>query len=347
VDGTPLSRVAPAWLTLSEDRKTWTVDEGKAAVVRRVYQMFADGTGQHKIAETLNRDMVPMFGRHMKDGTRRQGKHWHRAYVSRLLEDAAVIGTMTPQTVEYDEEGRKGRVVQQAIAGYYPPIVSDELCSAVRALRAGKTPTSVKAGNEIASMLAGLARCPLCGGSMLRVTKSKTYRYLVCSKARAGAGCTYHAVKQDAVESAMRFHAEQIIGEALTVATDDSLMPVLSNLEQGISATEDQIRTLVDELAQRPSGAVRDRIGELEVIAQDMRHERDALQERIEATHGPVVEARLTRLGAMLKDGFVGQVNAALRQSVSNVVVDWQSGRLVFRWLHSDVETSVMFAMGD
>jgi DNA invertase Pin-like site-specific DNA recombinase len=347
VDGTPLSRVAPAWLKLSEDRKTWTVDEDKAAVVRRIYEMAADAVGHHKIAETLNRDAVPMFGRHMKDGTRRQGKHWHRAYVARLLEDASVIGRMTPQTVEYDEEGRKGRVVQAAIDGYYPAIVDPLLWSAVGALRAGKTPVSVKAGNTIQSMLAGLARCPLCHGSMLRVTKSKTYRYLVCSKARAGAGCVYHAVKQDAVEDTLRYHAERIIGEALTATTDAAsvtLMDTLENVQAGLWATEDQIDTLVSELARRPSAAVRDRIGELEAVARKVRLERDELQGRISVTHGPVVEARLERLQVALIDGNAAAVNAALRQSVSNVVVDWRSGRLVFHWLHTDAETSAMFA---
>jgi hypothetical protein len=73
VDQTPLSRVSPAWLTLSEDRKTWIVDDEKADVVRRIYRMFDTGIGQRKIAETLNRDAVPMFGRWMKDGSRRPG----------------------------------------------------------------------------------------------------------------------------------------------------------------------------------------------------------------------------------------------------------------------------------
>jgi hypothetical protein len=165
-----------------------------------------------------------MFGRHMKDGTRRQGRFWHRAYVARLLQDASVIGRLTPQTVEYDEEGRKG--------------VQALLWSAVGALRAG-------------SMLGGLARCPMCHGSMLRVTKSKTYRYLVCSKAREGAGCTYHAVKQDAVEDALRYHAEQIIAEALQATTDAAsvtLIATLENVVAGLSATGDQIDTLVSEL---------------------------------------------------------------------------------------------------
>jgi Recombinase zinc beta ribbon domain len=142
--------------------------------------------------------------------------------------------------------------------------VIEELWGAVRALRAGKTATSVKAGNTVQNTLAGLARCPLCHGSMLRVIKSKSYRYLVCSKARAGAGCTYHVVKQDSVENALRDNADRIAGEAITTSSDSTLMDALGQLEDGLSATYDQLETLVGELARRPSTAIRDHIGELE-----------------------------------------------------------------------------------
>ena len=121
-------------------------------------------------------------------------------------------------------------------------------------------------------------------------------------------------------------------------------MGSLEDIQAGLWATEDQIDTLVSELARRTSAAVRERIGELEAVAREMRLERDQLRGRISVTHGPVVEARLQRLQAALADGNPAAVNAALRQSVSNVVVDWQSGRLVFQWLHTDAETSVMYA---
>jgi hypothetical protein len=121
-------------------------------------------------------------------------------------------------------------------------------------------------------------------------------------------------------------------------------MGSLEDVQAGLWATEDQIDTLVSELARRTSAAVRERIGELEAVAREMRLERDQLRGRISVTHGPVVEARLQRLQAALADGNPAAVNAALRQSVSNVVVDWRSGRLVFHWLHTDAETSVMFA---
>jgi hypothetical protein len=115
-------------------------------------------------------------------------------------------------------------------------------------------------------MLAGACALPSVSRLNAAATKLKTYRYLVCSKARAGAGCEYHAVKQDAVEDTLRFHAEQIISEALTATTDAAsvtLMATLENVEAGLSATEDMIDTLVSELARRPSAAVRSASGSL------------------------------------------------------------------------------------
>ena len=79
-------------------------------------------------------------------------------------------------------------------------------------------------------------------------------------------------------------------------------------------------------------------------MAREMMLARDELQGRISVTHGPVVEARFERLQVALGDGSAGAVNAALRQCVSNVVVDWRAGRLVSHWLHTDAQTSLMFA---
>jgi hypothetical protein len=60
----------------------------------------------------------------------------------------------------------------------------------------------------IKNLLAGLAVCGTCGSSMTRVTKGSRARsgrpYLVCTKAKLGAGCRYVAVPLDPVENELR-----------------------------------------------------------------------------------------------------------------------------------------------
>jgi hypothetical protein len=85
-------------------------------VVRRIVVAFLNGTGQARIAETLNREKVPMFG---------SGAMWHRSYVSKVLTSPALIGTLVPREVVY-EAGRRTRKPLEAVEGYYPPVVSRE-----------------------------------------------------------------------------------------------------------------------------------------------------------------------------------------------------------------------------
>jgi DNA invertase Pin-like site-specific DNA recombinase len=61
----PLTAVCPAWLRLDCDR--FVVIEDRAEVVRRVFTEAAAGKGQHAIAEGLNRDGVPTFGRFRRE----------------------------------------------------------------------------------------------------------------------------------------------------------------------------------------------------------------------------------------------------------------------------------------
>jgi DNA invertase Pin-like site-specific DNA recombinase len=95
----PLTARAPHWLRLDRTSNKFEVVEERAAIVRRVFGMTLAGIGQHRIAETLNAEGVPVFG---------NGQYWHRSYVSKLLCNSAVIGRFIPHTVEYDG-GRKSR----------------------------------------------------------------------------------------------------------------------------------------------------------------------------------------------------------------------------------------------
>jgi hypothetical protein len=88
----------PHWLRMEEDRKIISIPE-RVTIVRRIVTSFLGGKGQQRIAETLNREKVPMFGK---------GAMWHRSYVSKVLTSPALIGTLVPREVVY-EAGRRTR----------------------------------------------------------------------------------------------------------------------------------------------------------------------------------------------------------------------------------------------
>lgn len=192
-----LTKRGPSWLL--PDGEGWREDEEKAETVRRIFRLTLDGLGEHAIAKLFVREGVPVLGR---------GKHWHRSTVSKVLRNPAVMGTLIPGHIKY-LNGRKTRQHEQAVPNAFPAVVSEADWLAVRTLKGGAV-AAVRgrhAGKGAAHLLAGLAKCPSCGSSMVRVNKGGTAKAgrpkLVCSKAKIGAGCSYLSVAVDATEGAL------------------------------------------------------------------------------------------------------------------------------------------------
>lgn len=60
---TPLTATSPGWVRLRDDRSGFDLIPERAQVVQRIFSMTLEGRGQHTIAETLNREGIPVFGR--------------------------------------------------------------------------------------------------------------------------------------------------------------------------------------------------------------------------------------------------------------------------------------------
>jgi DNA invertase Pin-like site-specific DNA recombinase len=333
-EGHVLTKNGPSWLTLSDDRKTWTVDETKAEAVRRVYALALEGLGPKAIAGRLNDEGVPTL-----ENSVGQATMWRSSTIQHLLQYSAVAGALTTN----DRDTAK----RQTVEGYFPAVVDAETYSTVQAMRSGaKLPKGRHAVDQtVKSVLAGLARCHLCDKSMSRVTKhGGKVVYLICDGARFRSGCTYHSVRYQPVVDALVADAERLTGMA-EIAAGGPVLVDLQTVEEHISVTEDELGNLLDALARDPSPAIRERIRETEDSLDQMRAEARELGERAALSAGPMVAVRLERLrGALSAEPMDARaVNVALKACASKVIVDWQTGYLSVRWVHGG-ETSVMFA---
>jgi DNA invertase Pin-like site-specific DNA recombinase len=112
----------PAWV---EDRGgRLRLIPGRAAAVRRVFELAAAGYGQALIIRRLNGEGVRPF-----DGPGCSGT-WLRAYVAKLLRDRRVVGELVPCS--------RGGKAGPPIAGYYPAAVGEELWQAARIAVTGR-----------------------------------------------------------------------------------------------------------------------------------------------------------------------------------------------------------------
>lgn len=294
----PLTSIVPAWMRREGDTLVLVAD--RAAVVRRIVGMALAGSGQHRIAEALNAEGVPLFGR---------GAMWHRSYVKKILENPALVGTLVPHETEH-VDGKRTRRPLAEVPGYFPAVVSTAEWGELLALSGKRRPQQRVAG--VQNILAGLAMCSRCGSTMTRVQKGRGSRpKLVCTRARAGAGCEYHSVSMSDVEWSVRGALPWL---ADRYPTGDNRV---DELAEKVRRAETGLQHIVDELAEHGRSPA------LTAARVEQESELAALEGQLrEAVAASKVRqtGRPERLEDLL-DADVGQINLALRTLYRHVVV--------------------------
>lgn len=340
----------PAWLCAEgsaakdvRNAKLSLIPE-RAKLVRRMFTMFLAGHGKHAIAEAFNTEKIPTWG---AGKNRAPAKHWHRTYVYKILTNPAVTGVFTPH-IEEHHDGRMVRRPQECIPGYYPRAIEDEAFQRTQTLIGARKDT-VRRSN-VASIVAGLARCPKCGGTMTRVMKGSNPRKagrpkLVCTKAKAGAGCTYHAVRLPDVERALIENAAQLRKPPIA---ENTLAGEVDAADDELCRVGKQIEALVNSIERKPSEALSRRLAEREAQAATLRTELEQLRTRAAESESRVVALRAKRLAdaiAGLKPATLPTANTALRECVESIVVDYPEGILRLNWRHGP-KTELRFGAG-
>lgn len=339
----PMTARIPSWLKLDKITNKFEVDEARADVVRRIFQLYVDGEGQHGIAKRLNAENVPRFGK---------GQYWHRSYIVKLLSNPAVIGILVPHTFAYEGD-KKVRKAQEPILDYYPAIISHETWDRATALRMGtKAPLRGRhANNELKNLFGGLARCPLCDSSMIRVNKGNAKKggkiKLVCSKAKAGAGCKYVSVPYEELEKAFYDNKDYLLETIPAGDSGEDIDSQLDQIEDVLAAMDDALGNLFDyvEKVSNPAPGLNERIRELEGLIENEKEKQRELLERKALIMGRLVEHKAGDLKAMIeldtKD--LRLINALMRQLMTKIVIDYRKGEMCFHWLHGGV-SEIMYA---
>ena len=331
-----LTALSPTWLEWRDEG--WSIHPVHGETLRRVYRMTLEGIGEHKIAETLNREGVPPMGR-----GRRKGTMWHRSAVSKLLRNSAVIGTLTPGRIEYVGDKRV-RVTDEPVPGVFPAVITEADWLAVRALKDGQT-TAVKgraAKAPMANVFSGLARCPDCGAAMTRVMKGRKKGgkpKLVCTRAKAGAEKHYVSVPVDQVHDAFFSSWQNLLADVPAGDIDRRLDREHEDVTGTIGVLEDQLSELLEAMDKQPSAKLAALIRELEQRLHGMRRLLHDVEERRCMADLGIVHSRLSHLEDAMGHGVddpepvsLERVNTALRVLFSGVTVNHRVGTLDFQW---------------
>jgi DNA invertase Pin-like site-specific DNA recombinase len=330
----PLTRKAPAWLAFDDKAGAFVAIPDRADLVQRIFSMTLEGIGQHKIAESFNLERIPTWGR---------AALWHRSYVSKILNNPAVIGTIIPHMMEH-VDGLKRRVATEPVLNYYPAVISEETWAAVQALQAGmgKAPRGKQAAAPITNILAFVATCPRCGKTMTRVQKGKkSSPALVCtvakSKGQAGGGCEYKSVRYQPLEDRLVRVLPGALADQEGIELPDDLENEIWNAQQGMYNLQDEIETLLDNMGQASSASFSKRLLEREALLQEAKQHFQGLVDRRETASGRVIGSRVARAVAALQPADDAEldrkeINLALRGLFKRAVINWPAGTIDLEW---------------
>jgi DNA invertase Pin-like site-specific DNA recombinase len=117
--GGPITTQCPAWLRV--DGGKFKVIAERAAAVRRIFELAADGHGMLAIVHRLTEEGVPPIG---------WARRWTKSYVALLLRSRECLGEYHPTKVA---KGKANVPDGPPVLGYYPAVVSEQQWQRARA----------------------------------------------------------------------------------------------------------------------------------------------------------------------------------------------------------------------
>ena len=247
---------APTWLKLIKETNSFTLVEDRVDIVRRIFQMSYDGLGIITIARQLNKEKIPAF---------RSSKGWYQSTVRKILSSRSVIGEYQPHI--FRKGMKKPEPVGDVILNYFPAIIADDLYYAVQARLSNGTH---KAGRtaKVENLFGGMTNCGYCGARMDVVTHGKSIhdiRYLTCTSAKSGVGCSYIAFKCNELEHAfLEFCKDRELLDVLNLESNrdkdnkNGLLHQLSAKNGELLNIDKKIRILDDDLSSTSDKLLRE-----------------------------------------------------------------------------------------
>jgi site-specific DNA recombinase len=311
---------------------TRQANEEQAAVVRRIFEMYAAGTGMLTIAKTLNAEHV----------SPPRGRGWAPSGVRAMLYNemyrGMIVWNRSQKIVRGGTKKQRTRDHSEWLRLEAPElrIISEELWQRVKARlqeRANAFPRSPKTHklmgrpryqDESAYLLTGFARCTVCGGPVgteVRVHgsngKRQTIPHYACldNRRRGAAICTNGvAVRQDVVDRAILEAITEVLRpEVLTLAVDKALEKLSRRRSQHAGRRQEIERELTD--MQRKMDRLLDALTDSSLPTDEIKTRLTAEKARKSA-----LTAELEKLEQLMK--VAGVDTAQLKRRIEERVAD-------------------------
>ncbi|MEH6471012.1 MAG: recombinase family protein [Halopseudomonas sp.] len=224
-----MTRWAPAWLDLNDDRTEFNLIPERVSVIRDIFNWAASGLGTSLIIRRLEEARIKPWG----IGRNRLPTKWHASYIQKIVTNRAVLG-------EFQSTSSQSSDSNEIVKGYYPAIIAEDLFYRVQEARSSRRVTGGgRKGKTLSNLFSKLAYCGYslendmgghkCSGNdelMAYVNKGARFpiKYLQCSRLKNGnTGCERckKMWRYDYFETAFLTHVKDInIDELLGTPTE-------------------------------------------------------------------------------------------------------------------------------
>lgn len=225
----PPSGSIPYGYLRDEKNCTYAIDDDAFLVVKRIYNLRAQGYNITAICRELNERGIPSpsklrYLRHQTKDETAKDALWNRATVRKILSDENYIGNRVHGKKKQDAPAAaKRRTTKdewQIIENAHPAIISKELFEQVQAMNEKEDSqsecTTVSAPqNTKPNILKGKVFCGDCGKAMKAAKSGSGAAYYNCSsyKESGGTRCSNHYISEDAVLAAVTRAIEKMLAD--------------------------------------------------------------------------------------------------------------------------------------
>ena len=268
------------------DKKKWIIDEESAAVVKRVFNLFASGINPAQISAMLTSERIlcpsaykEINGINKAPQPCKEPCHWHTTTIHKILDTREYLGhTVNFKTYSKsykDNRSRQNPIENQMVfENTHPAIIDIDLWEVVQKMRKHKR-RAPRYGNI--GLFTGVAYCPDCGEKLYfhtreiwnkDKTKSRldgsyscsTYRKQTQYQRLNNQGCTAHYIGEKSLEQLVKEELRELLN-FVKVNEDEFVQLVvgksavlksnsLSAKKQNIQKVTDRINEL-DRLIER------------------------------------------------------------------------------------------------
>lgn len=237
----------------------FAVDEPSAEVVRKIFQLYADGWGYKKIANYLTDQHIPTPRktdelRRESEGeefTARAKEEWSIVTVSTILSNDFYIGTLRQRKYRRKKINGGDEKLQEVdnivIANNHEPIVDYKLFSVVQEQMKERSHSNYRGIKKYDNVYTGHLFCGDCGSPMFSMSRSDVPQAYRCGTyhKRGVKGCTSHHTRVDMLDGMLKAFVRKV---------KDNSEAMLEQLQESIDREQRETsssKTVVEVLLQR------------------------------------------------------------------------------------------------